>query len=102
TIEEQPEIDLAIVRISQRIAEWHPFPIHSRTPRSRLLVVQNKHVEFHYRYESWVQLASRKPLPRVDLAGLARELNEKESSGGKWIFDGVDKITPRLHLQGSP
>jgi hypothetical protein len=114
TIEEQPELDLAIIRIGQRqessgvhrfaqqhIAQWHPLAIHSRTPRSRLLVVRNKNVEFHYRYESWVQLASRRPLPRVDLSPVAAELNQSESSGGKWIFDGVDKITPRLHVEGS-
>jgi hypothetical protein len=108
TIQEQPALDLAIVYIRasrdslpDSQPPWHPFAINSRTPCSRLLIIQGRHVEFQYRYESWVQLASRKPLPRVDLSDLARELNEQENSGDKWVFDGVDKITPRLHLQGS-
>jgi hypothetical protein len=46
-----------------------------------------------------VQLVSRKPPARIDLAGLADELNLQED-GGRWIFAGVDAITPRLHLEG--
>jgi len=38
---------------------------------------------------------------RVNLDALTGELNQEESSGGKWQFDGVDRITPRLHLEGS-
>jgi hypothetical protein len=45
-------------------------------------------------------MASKKPLPRVDLAGLATELNLEETAGGRWAFDGVDQITPRLFWQG--
>jgi hypothetical protein len=33
--------------------------------------------------------------------GLANELNQEERSEGRWVFDGVDQITPRLHLDGS-
>jgi hypothetical protein len=48
-----------------------------------------------------VQLASRRPPSRVDLKDLARELNLEETSEGRWVFDGVDRITPRLHLEES-
>jgi hypothetical protein len=114
TIEEKPALDLAIARIPEdlttqlvhrftqkRMAECHPFTLHSRTPCARLLLIQGQHIEFQYRYESWVQLASRRPAPRVDLRALASELNQEETSGGHWIFDGVEQITPRLHLEGS-
>jgi hypothetical protein len=114
TIEERPEIDLAVIhgpenlpttvvhRFTQtRLAECHPFALHNRTKCSRLLIVRGQHVEFQYRYESWVQLASRRPPARVDLKGLAAELNQGETSAGRWIFDGVECITPRLHLEGS-
>jgi hypothetical protein len=46
-----------------------------------------------------VQLVSKRPPARVDLAALAREFNLLEN-GGEWTFDGVDAITPRLHLEG--
>jgi len=114
TIEERPAVDLAVINIPEnlpaqpvhrftqiRLATCHPFALHNRTVRSRLLIVQGQHVEFHYRYESWVQLASRRPPSRVDLSALARELNREEASGGRWVFDGVERITPRLHLEGS-
>ena len=114
TIEERPAVDLAVVNVPQnlparrihrfaqsRLAECHPFALHNRTACSRLLIVQGQHVEFQYRYESWVQLASRRPPLRIDLSDLARELNQEETSKGRWLFDGVERITPRLHLQGS-
>jgi hypothetical protein len=25
-----------------------------------------------------------------------------ETAGGRWEFDGVDRITPKLHVDGSP
>ena len=114
TIEEQQDLDLAVVRLpedltrqsvhrftQQRLAECHPFAIHNRTTCGRLLIVQGRRVELQYRYESWVQLASRKPAPRVDLSDLANELNRDETTGGRWVFDGVEQITPKLHLEGS-
>jgi hypothetical protein len=114
TFEEKPDLDLAVIHIpgnllaqpvhrftQKRLAECHPFALHNRTNRSRLLIMQERHVEFQYRYESWVQLASRRPQPRIDLSAMAAELNQEETSGGRWIFDGVDRITPKLHLQGS-
>jgi hypothetical protein len=114
TIDEQPDLDLAIVRLPDdltgqrvhrfaqpRLAECHPFALHNRTERTRLLLLQGRRVELQYRYESWVQLASRRPSPRVDLSELADELNREETSGGRWVFDGVDEITPELHLEGS-
>lgn len=115
TIDERDELDLAIARLPEdlirypvhrftqlRMAECHPFALHNRTLRTRLLILQGRRAELQYRYEGWVQMASRRPAPRVDLSGLANELNQEESSGGLWVFDGVDQITPRLHLEGSP
>lgn len=101
TIEEQPELDLAIVRLPEESPQpVHPFALHNRTICSRMLLLRGRHAELKYRYESWVQFASRKPAPRVDLSELANELNRQESIGGRWAFDGVDQITPTLHLEG--
>ena len=114
-IEEELALDLAIIRIplnlpagpvhrftQSRMAECHPFAINSHTRCSRLLVIEGQRLEFQYRYESWVQFVSRRPLARVDLGGFVNELNQAETSGGRWVFEGVDKITPRLYLEASP
>lgn len=113
TIDEQPDLDLAVVHVpqdlgsqrvhrftQQRTAECHPFAIHNRTACTRVLILQGDRIELQYRYETWVQLASRKPAPRVALTELAGELNRDETGGGRWTFDGVEQITPRLHLEG--
>ena len=54
TIEELPELDLAVAR-GPAGAEWHPMAVHTRTAAARLLLVHGSRVEFRYRYESWVQ-----------------------------------------------
>jgi Family of unknown function (DUF6687) len=96
TIEPNPDLDLAIVRVPADAAEPHAMALHTRTPYSRLIVVHGTAVELRYRYESWVQFASRPIAPRVDLAPLAAELNAADP-GAAWIFEGVDQITPRLY-----
>jgi hypothetical protein len=114
-IEEVPDVDVAVVHVpadlpertihrfaQATLADVHPYALHSRTNCTRMLLIRGRHVEFHYRYESWVQMASRRPAARVDLAPLANELNELETSGGRWMFEGVEKITPKLTLTGVP
>lgn len=101
TIDEDPELDFAVVRGPERAAAYHPFAIHTRTRSTRLLIFRGRRAEFVYRYEGWVQLASRRPAARVDLANLARELTNEERSGGRWVSDGVDEITPSLRLEGA-
>jgi hypothetical protein len=98
TIEPNPDLDLAIVRVPADVAEPHPTALHTRTPYSRLIVVRGTSIELRYRYESWVQFASRRIAPRVDLAPLAAELNAGDPGAG-WIFEGVDRITPRLYRE---
>ena len=100
-IEARADLDLAIVRVPAEVPVPHPMALHTRTPHSRLIVVRGRSVELRYRYEGWVQFASRRVAPRVDLSGLAGELNTGESSPGQWVFDGVGEITPSLHLEGA-
>jgi len=101
TIEERPDLDLAVIRIPPNEEMVHASVLNTRTPRSRLLVIHGEHVELRYRYEGWVQFRSRVVAPRVDLSSLAVELNADEGSGGTWEFDGVEAITPSLHLRGA-
>ncbi len=112
SIEEEPELDLAIVRIPPELPErtvWrylqreqapvHPFAIHNETRCARLVRMQGRCLEFQYRYESWLQIASRRPALRVDLAPLARWLNRRERNG-RWVWEHTLALAPRLRLAG--
>ncbi|MDJ0926126.1 MAG: hypothetical protein QNJ73_00635 [Gammaproteobacteria bacterium] len=115
TIEEHAGVDLAVVRIPADLpaqvarrylraeaAPVHPFAIHQYTDCNRIVRVQGRRYELQYRYESWVQLASRRPALRADLAALAARLNEIESAPGTWIGEDVNEVAPRLFLDGAP
>lgn len=109
TIVESSDLDLAVIRIPAYLrrrlarrylrdeqATVHPFAINSATTCTRLLRVQGNHYEFEYRYESWVQLASRRVPLRVHLEPLAKRLNELEAKPG-WVAEDPTGTAPRLH-----
>ena len=110
TIEELPDIDLAIVRIPMPLqprhvrryledeqAAVHPFAVNSATPCTRLLRVQGQHYEFEYRYESWLQIVSRRVPFRVRLDSVVERLNALETAAPMWIADDpMTGIVPRL------
>lgn len=113
SIEEEPDLDLAIVRIPQELpprtvqrylgrerVPVHPFAIHNATRCTRLVRIQGRRVEFQYRYESWLQIHSRRPALRVDLAHFCRWLNARERNG-RWTRENPLGIAPRLHLGGA-
>ena len=112
-IEEIPESDLAIVHIPGELpvvnvrrylrserASVHPFAIHNATTCNRIIRIQNGCYELQYRYESWLQVVSRRPLFRVDLNGLAARMNSLEAAAGTWRADKFTEIVPRLFLEG--
>ena len=107
---ESPSLDIAVVRIPTYLrrrtvrrylvdeaAAVHPFAINSATRCSRILRVQGAHYEFEYRYESWVQLATRRVPLRLHLDGLAARLNELESDAPGWAAEDPTGTVPRLH-----
>ena len=113
TIEERPEIDLAVVRIVERRAPQeihrftsareepcHPMAVHNATRCNRILLQQGRRYAFTYRYESWVQFMTRPPPLRVDLAPLAEALSAEEPGTVRWTFDGVSELTPKMTLSG--
>jgi hypothetical protein len=113
-IDEMPELDLAIVHIPEDmpvrtirryLRKWqrsvHPFAVNNVTACSRIVWLKGQSFEMQYRYESWVQMASRRPLARRDLTALASQLCQLETAGGEWLFEGVDEVAPRLRLAGS-
>jgi hypothetical protein len=99
TIEEVPAVDLAVVTIPPG-TPCPPEAIHNATGRFRILEMSGARFELRYRYETWVQYVSSRPMPRVDLSPLAKELSADETAG-HWEFDGVDSITPSMHLEGA-
>jgi len=114
TIEEIADSDMAVVRIPDGLerrtlrrylrpeqAVIHPFAVNSRTAANRIVTLQGNCRQLEYRYESWLQLATRRPLFRADLAGLCDELNNLETAPGHWRCDAVTEIVPRLYLEGT-
>jgi hypothetical protein len=110
SLEEQPEHDLAIVRVASEhadahLAHWegqvvHPAAVNSSTERLRVATIAGDRFELRYRYESWVRMASIRPRPRVDLSGLASALTELEPAGAKWYFEGAGATRPVLATVG--
>jgi hypothetical protein len=107
TIEERAEVGLAIVRVpadwpdrpAHRLAQHLGVPIHrmavfNRTSCNRVATLCGDRIDFSYRYESWVQIVSRRPPPRIDLSSLAARLSDLD--GKPWRFDGVAEIIPSL------
>lgn len=113
TITDVPDVDLAILTVPESWAERvvqqfatiasnavHPYALHNSTDRLVVLTVHGAHIQLQYRYETWVHLVSRRPIPRVDLSDLAAELTTAEPGDTRWVFDGVEALSPRLHLVG--
>ena len=111
-INEYPSADLAVVhmpaeldgRIARRFVATethrvHPVAINSATQCMRILRIVDQNFELQYRYETWVQYASRKLVPRVKLHGLVDRLNQAEGNG-VWVWEGAGEIAPRLTLTG--
>ncbi len=96
-IEEIRPLEFAVVTLPENQNECHPMALHNATNCFRILLMSGHTYQFYYRYETWVQYISKRPLPRVDLTPLAEEFSQME--GGRWIFDGVDSIVPHFHLE---
>ncbi|WP_232326180.1 DUF6687 family protein [Xenorhabdus hominickii] len=111
TVEQYPEIDLAIfrlptsnvpyVRIPQRYFGLSSIAFHNRTPLSTIALVTQDDIVIHQRYEGWVELDSAAPRPRRDLSILAQALQSAETKDFCWHYDGVQHIMPRLGRDGA-
>ena len=108
TIEERPDVDLAIVNIAaseprrrgHRFAadEYvgvHPMAINNATGCFRILQVHGRRYTYTDRYESWVQYQSRRPLPRVDLRPLADALTAVDTAT-VWTASSPSTLTAQL------
>lgn len=97
-VEEHPDLDLSVIQTPLRLDPLVLYSL-SRMPRMLVILAENTYV-FEYRYESWVQFQSRRVQPRIDLTGLASRLNMFERREGRWVFEDLRDMTPRLFLRG--
>lgn len=96
---EVPEADLAIVEAPRPM---HDMAVHPRTRRMRVLTAHPDGVlHLRHRYETWVRYVSRPLAPRLDLAPLARRLQELERGDGRWVADDMSAIRPMVYLRGA-
>jgi hypothetical protein len=113
TIDEHPFLDLAVVTIpesaethgghrfgSGRFENIHPMALHNATECLRILVVSGRRYSYTDRYETWVQYQTRRPLPRVDLAPLAKHLTAEETGISTWSADPPSGLAPTLRCEG--
>lgn len=112
-IVEDRDLDLAIVRIDDgepertghrfghlQLGPIHPMAIHNATERTRLLLIHRDHFRYVDRYETWVQLRTRTPPPRVDLRPLAEVLTGLEGGGATWRATAPSTLAPQLDHDG--
>jgi hypothetical protein len=97
-LREIPHVDLAVAQAPEAL---HPMVLYNSIERLRVLTaLPGGSYELRYRYETWVQFASRKVMPRVDLAPLLPRLQELEKEDAQWTFDGLAAVTPALRPLG--
>ncbi len=97
-LHEIPHVDLAVAQAPEFL---HPMVLYNSTERLRVLTALPGGLYLlRYRYETWVQFASRPVMPRVDLTPLLPRLQELERSGARWTFDGIAATTPALRPVG--
>jgi uncharacterized protein DUF6687 len=102
TIEEKRNLELAVVTVGDGFTgDLADAAVYTATPMNRVLVQRGHSYELRYRYESWVEYQSRAIPQRVDLRPLAKQLTEAEPAG-KWRFESIDNLQPRLRLDGAP
>lgn len=99
-LHEVPHVDLAVAQAPEAL---HPMVLYNSTERLRVLTaLPGGYYCLRYRYETWVQFASRPVMPRVDLGPLLPRLQELESAQHEveWTFDGNSCMTPALQPLG--
>jgi hypothetical protein len=97
-LHEIPHVDLAVAQSPETL---HEMVINQNTERLRVLTARpGGYYCLRYRYETWVQFASRPVKPRVDLAPLQPRLQDLERENVTWTFGGLGSITPTFQPLG--
>jgi hypothetical protein len=97
-LREIPHVDLAVAQAPDLL---HPMVLYNSTERLRVLTaLPDGRYLLRYRYETWVQYASRPVMPRVDLAPILPRLQELERAPVQWTYEGNSAITPSFQPLG--
>jgi hypothetical protein len=109
TLSERPDVELAIVDAEPGAPDagghrfggnWHeglhPMAVHNATERLVVATVRGRTYDVEHRYETWVQLRSRRARRRRDLAPLAVRLQDEERGDATWTATPVSALVPRL------
>lgn len=97
-LREIPHVDLAVAEAPESL---HKMVLYPNTESLRVLTaLPGGYYELRYRYETWVQYASRQVKPRVDLDPLLPRLQELEQEDVIWTFEGIAQTTPALRPVG--
>ena len=109
TIEELPDIDLAIVTIPDQTRlvavvivspvmsfdSMHPMAFHNATGCFRLLVIHGRRYQFVDRYETWVQYRSRRPYATGRHASARRAADRiAKPCSETWTASAPGSLTP--------
>ena len=98
TVQEVPELDVAIVELPRAA---HAMAVNEQTDCTRVVrVIEGHRYEMRYRYESWVEFQSRRPLPRIDMRPFADLLQTFEGNPGEWKSDGPAELVPAMRFEG--
>jgi hypothetical protein len=97
TVQEVPDVELAVFHIAQPV---HTIALYEQTACTRVAITSDdQRHEARYRYESWVELQSRRPLPRIGLQPFADMLQTFEGNDGDWIAGDVQDFAASLRLR---
>lgn len=99
-ITRHPELGLIIINTPHPV---HYYALFSRTHGFDIVLscYQGNKYEVEYKYTTWVDIASRPTLPRLNLGPLAARLNELETTGHTWTSDAITETGPLLRLNGN-
>jgi hypothetical protein len=88
--------------VAQAPEALHPMVLYNNTERLRVLTaLPGGYYCLRYRYETWVQFASRPVMPRVDLVPLLPRLQKLEQGEAQWSFESNASATPALQPLGA-
>lgn len=93
-----PDLGLLIRRASEPI---HYYALFSESEGLDMVlsIYPNNRYELECKYTTWIDLASRPSLPRINLRPLAEQLNQKEQSNKIWEVDRITDTGPMLRLE---